>query len=175
MNNDIVELIRTQQDKGIEILNRDYSGLMNYIVRGILSDQNDIEECINDIHLKIWNSIDNYSPDKGKFSTWLTAISRNTAISYHRRRQVEHVELTEETVGSSSLEKDVLRREQAEELKRAVQTLSLKEQHIFHRKYYFLQQTSIIAREMGLTERSVEGLLYRIRKKLQIKLGGDFT
>lgn len=174
MNDKIIELIRSQKDEGLRLLQQQYSGLMHYIVGSILQNQNEIEECISDICIKVWHSIESYSPEKGKFSTWLTAISRNTALNYLKRKAVEHDELKEETAGTSSLEDDVLRRERAEELKRAVSALSFEEQHIFYRKYYYLQQTAQIAAELGTTERSVEGKLYRLRKKLQKKLGGDF-
>lgn len=174
MNDNIVELIRSQQDEGLRLLQQQYSGLMHYIVGSILQNQNDIEECISDICIKVWYSIESYSPEKGKFSTWLTVISRNAALNYLKRKQEEHEELKEETADTLSLEDDVLRRERAEELKHAISTLSLEEQHIFYRKYYYLQQTAQIAAELGMTERSVEGKLYRLRKKLQKKLRGDF-
>ncbi|MEG6523322.1 sigma-70 family RNA polymerase sigma factor [Desulfotomaculum sp. 1211_IL3151] len=174
MDEKIIELIRSQKDKGLMLMQQQYSGLMHYIVRGILQNKNDIEECISDISVKVWHSIESYSPEKGKFSTWLTVISRNTALNYLKRRHTKHDELKEETADTSSLEDDVLRRERAEELKCAISTLSFEEQHIFYRKYYYLQRTSQIAAELGMTERSVEGKLYRLRKKLQKKLGGDF-
>lgn len=76
--------------------------------------------------------------------------------------------------GSNDLEHEILRREEAETLKNIIRTLSTLEQQIFYRKYYYLQLTAMITKEMGLTERSVEGKRYRMRKKLQKKLGGDF-
>ncbi len=167
----IIELIKCQKDEGIKLFNEKYSGLMHYVVSGILENQNDVEECISDICMKVWNSIESYSSKKSKFSTWLTVIARNTALNYLRKK-TGHEELNEENAVHSSPEDDVLRREQAEELKRAISFLSSDEQHIFYRKYYYLQQTAQIAAELGITERSVEGKLYRIRKKLQTKLGG---
>ncbi|MDD4088776.1 MAG: sigma-70 family RNA polymerase sigma factor [Tissierellia bacterium] len=174
MDEKIIELIRSSKDKGIMLMQQQYSGLMHYIVGGILQNESDIEECISDICVKVWHSIESYSPEKGKFSTWLTVISRNTALNYLKHRYPEHDELKEETVNTSSVEDDVLRQERAEELKRAISTLSLEEQHIFYRKYYYMQRTSQIAAELGMTDRSVEGRLYRLRKKLQKELGGDF-
>ena len=174
MDDKIIELIRSQQDEGLKLLQQQYSGLMHYIVGNILQDQNDTEECISDICMKVWHSIERYSAEKGKFSTWLTVISRNTALNYLNRKHMKHEELKEDTADTPSPEEDVFRREQAEELKRAISTLSFKEQHLLYRKYYYLQQTAQIAAELGMTERSVEGKLYRLRKKLQKKLGGDF-
>ena len=173
MGEKIIELIRSSRDKGLMLMQEQYSGMMHYIVRGILKNEDDIEECISDICIKVWHSIESYSPEKGKFSTWLTVISRNTALNYLKGKYPEHDQLKEETANTSSVEEDVLRLEQAEELKRAIRMLSLEEQHIFYRKYYYLQRTSQIAAELGMTDRSVEGKLYRMRKKLQERLGGD--
>ena len=47
------------------------------------------------------------------------------------------------------------------------------ERLLFYRKYYYLQTTARIAAELGMTERAVEGRLYRIRKNLREKLGGE--
>ncbi len=174
MQDKIVEMIKEQEEKGIELLQQHYSGMMHYIVGHILPNPKDIEECISDICMKVWHSIESYAPEKGKFSTWLTAISRNTALNYQKRGLREHEELKEESIHTPSLEDDILRREQAEALKRAILTLSPEEQHIFYRKYYYLQQTAQIAAELGMTQRSIEGKLYRLRKKLQKELGGDF-
>jgi len=171
----MIELIRFQQDEGLALLQQLYSGLMRYIVGNIIHNQDDTEECISDICMKVWHSIESYSADKGKFSTWLTVISRNAALNYLKRKHAEHEQLKEDTTDTPSPEEEVLRRERAEELNNAIATLSAEEQHLFYRKYYYLQQIAQIAAELGMPERSVEGKLYRLRKKLQKKLGGDLT
>ena len=55
----------------------------------------------------------------------------------------------------------------------ALSRLSPKDRTLFYRKYYYLQSTEKIAAEMGMTVRSVEGKLYRIKKKLRKMMGGD--
>ena len=47
--------------------------------------------------------------------------------------------------------------------------LSPKDKTLIYRKYYYMQSTEQIAAEMGLTERAVEGRLYRIKQKLRGK------
>ena len=44
---------------------------------------------------------------------------------------------------------------------------------LFYRKYYYLQPTAQIASELGMTERAVEGKLYRLKKQLRKMLGGE--
>ena len=47
------------------------------------------------------------------------------------------------------------------------------ERLLFYRKYYYLQTTARIAAELGMTERAVEGKLYRLKRRLRKMLGGD--
>ena len=54
-----------------------------------------------------------------------------------------------------------------EQLLQAMQKLKKSEKELLLRKYFYLQPVSKIARELGCTERSVEGKLARIRKKLK--------
>ena len=55
----------------------------------------------------------------------------------------------------------------------AMQALPARDRNLVYRKYYYLQSTARMAAELGLTERAVEGKLYRIRRKLQKQLGGE--
>ena len=64
-------------------------------------------------------------------------------------------------------------KERRERLQAALTALSARDRNLIYRKYYYLQSTARMAAELGLTERAVEGRLYRIRQKLQKKLGGE--
>ena len=67
----------------------------------------------------------------------------------------------------------MLRKEQQKILRSAIGKLVDMDQILFYRKYYYLQSTAQIALETGLSERAVEGRLYRIKKRLRTLLGGD--
>lgn len=64
------------------------------------------------------------------------------------------------------------RRERQEALRWAMKELRPLERQIFYRKYYYRQSTAQIAAELSLTERAVEGKLYRARQRLRKALGG---
>ena len=51
-----------------------------------------------------------------------------------------------------------------------MRTLPVKDQALLYRKYYYLQSTEQIARELGTTPRAVEGRLYRLKQKLKKQL-----
>ena len=72
-----------------------------------------------------------------------------------------------------SPDEQIIRQERQAAVNRALQRLSPKDKTLFYRKYYYLQSTAQIASEMGMTERAVEGKLYRIKKQLRKMLGGE--
>ena len=71
-------------------------------------------------------------------------------------------------------EEQMLRQERSAMLQRALKGLKSLDLQLFYRKYYYLQSTAQIAAEMGMTERAVEGRLYRIKKQLRNALGGEW-
>lgn len=154
-----------------------YAPLIHYILKPILKDERDIEECFSDITVTVWNNIQFYSPDKGTFTTWLTAISRNAA--FNKARKQNRINQNEEPIYETtpspciSPEESAIKKEQQKLLQKAIGTLSKDNQNLFYRKYYYMQSTAQIAAELGLSERAVEGRLYRIKQFLRKELGGD--
>ena len=126
--------------------------------------------------MKIWDKIQTYDPQKGSWNAWITSIARNTALN--RIRKVKS-ELSFDDVSQSipspepTPEEILIQKERERLLKEALSKLSQKDRGIFYRKYYYLQPTSQIASELSMTERAVEGKLYRIKQKLRKLLGGD--
>lgn len=67
----------------------------------------------------------------------------------------------------------LLHQERQTALQAALGQLSAGERLLFYRKYYYLPSTAQIALELGLTERTVEGRLYRLKRQLRKLPGGD--
>lgn len=59
-----------------------YSGALYGVVLRIVLSKEYTEEIIQDVFVKIWNSISQYDTTKGRFYTWIINIARNTAIDY---------------------------------------------------------------------------------------------
>ena len=176
MEKEIISLIKSRDERGMDELFRHYSPLIKYIIAPILENPSDREECLSEISMKIWNKIDLYDPGKGSFNGWLTAVARNTALN--KARQIKSSlsidEMYTEPVSSVPDPEEIfLRQEWEKALKDALDKLSRKDKELFYRKYYYMQSTAQIARELTTTERAVEGRLYRIKKKLRKALGGD--
>ena len=97
------------------------------------------------------------------------------AVPHRQRRRPQEEELSLlQPDPSPSPEETLLQKERAQALRRALNALNRRDYQLFYRKYYYLQSTQRIADELGTTPRAVEGRLYRIRKKLQDQLGGEW-
>ena len=76
-------------EAALHALLRQYGPLIRYILRPILTDERDREECYADISLKIWQTADSFDGDKGALKAWLTVLSRNAALNRARRAQTD--------------------------------------------------------------------------------------
>lgn len=140
----IAQLLQ-QDERGMEALLLHYGPLMRYIIAPILPDPQDREECLSEVSMRVWSRIAQFDPARGSWNAWLTAVTRSTALNFQRRAALH----------------DALAR------------LGQNDRALFYRKYYYLQSTAQIAAELGMTERAVEGRLYRLKKRLRTMLGGE--
>lgn len=154
-----------------------YNGMMNYIIRGILTDSREAEDCMALVQAKLWEKLSSYREERASLSTWITSVCRNAAYDRLRflQRQTRQAAPLEDWIPdpAASPEELVLRQERREHLRKVLNALRDFDRKLFYRKYYYLQSTAQIAAELGLSERAVEGRLYRIRTRLQKLLGGN--
>lgn len=173
---EIIELLLQKDEKGIDALLQHYGPLMRYIMTPILPNPQDREDCLSEVTMRIWDKAELFNGQRGSWNAWLTAITRNTALN-HKRNLSRHnslEEIPENTPSSEPTPEDIIiQQERQAAIRRALQQLSEREQMLFYRKYYYLQSTAQIASELGMTERAVEGKLYRLKKRLRKILGGE--
>ena len=168
---ELLRQVAAGDEAALRTLMSRHAARMRYIIRPFLPDVREQEECVQDVSVTLWRKAGEFDPNKAAFATWLTDICRNAAINRARRQRPE--EPLSETLSVPSAEDEVLRRERQERLYQAVGQLHGTERQIFFRKYYYGQSTAQMAAELGLTERSVEGRLYRLRAKLRRLMGGE--
>lgn len=175
-DSELLALLNAGEERGLDALLKRYGPLLRYVVSPILDDPREREECLSDISLLVWSRIGQYSTERGSLTAWLTALARNAALNRRRgltRRGTAdelHDRLADPAPGP---EEALLRRELAEQVRRAAAGLDPAERELFYRKYYYLQSTRQMAAELGLSPRAVEGRIYRLRQKLRRALGGE--
>jgi len=87
---EIDTLINKFQQKDIEAFQKLYelyASNLKAVIFGIVKNQEDTEELLQDVFVKAWNNIHDYSPKKGRFYTWILTISRNMAIDKLRSKR----------------------------------------------------------------------------------------
>ena len=177
----IIELIRKRDDRGMEELLLHYGPLIRYVVAPIVKDSHDQEDCVSEVAMRIWEKIELFDDMRGSWTGWITSVARNTALNKVRSQRSQNLN----TAGLSNLdeaqnlpasdpgpEEQILRIEQKAALTKAIDNLPHGDRILFYRKYYYLQSTAQIASELGMTERAVEGRLYRLKQKLRKTLEG---
>ncbi len=172
---EMIALLRAQDERGLAAMQVQTAPLIRYVISPILPDPADRDECLCDVTLRIWERIGDFEPDRGSWNAWVTAIARNAALDRARQNRRHATEPMDEQLLSPepTPEEAIIAAERREALRRALDSLSSRDRLLFYRKYYYLQPTAQIAAELGLTERAVEGRLYRIKNRLRTLMGGD--
>ena len=88
------ERIRDRAPDSLTDLYDGFAGAMSSLALEILGDRWEAEEIIQDVFAYVWKKPESYSPEKGKFSSWLLVITRNRSIDRirSRKRKVVHGE-----------------------------------------------------------------------------------
>lgn len=83
-------MLRQQSESGFHHLYDNYSGALYGVILRIVQSKEYTEEIIQDVFVKIWNSIHQYDSAKGRFYTWMINIARNTAIDYLKSKSFQN-------------------------------------------------------------------------------------
>ena len=88
------ERIRDRAPHSLADLYDGFAGAMFSLALEVLGDRWEAEEVIQDVFAYVWKKPESYSPEKGKFSSWLLVITRNRSIDRirSRKRKVVHGE-----------------------------------------------------------------------------------
>lgn len=87
---ELIALLREKSESGFHHLYDHYSGALYGVILRIVQSKEYTEEIIQDVFMKIWNSIHQYDSAKGRFYTWMINIARNTAIDYLKSKSFQN-------------------------------------------------------------------------------------
>lgn len=172
---EIIELYLRRDERAIAATQERFGKYCEKIARNILDNDEDAQECVNDVYLKVWESIPPERPDI--FPAYLAVITRNLALSRYRKitagkRGGGEVavllgELSELVSDGSSVEKDFERNELAASINRFLETLSEASRRYFVLRFVCCESVRDIARRYGKSENSVSVSLNRTKKQLK--------
>lgn len=171
----LVKLLKQKPSKGLTCAIEIYSPLVKTVVTRVLGyeNQQDIEECISDVFVELWKSIDKFDPNKGILKNYIISIARFRSINMYNRKiiKVELLPLEDNDLQLNlDLDKEVSININKEIIKEAIYSLPHPDKEIFIRRYYLFESVKEIAAYLNLKNKAVENKLYRCKEKLKTEL-----
>ena len=76
----ILSLLLSRDEKGFNYLYKNYSGALYGVIIRIVRYEEEANEVLQDVFVKIWNSVKSFDSTKASLYTWMLNIARNSAI-----------------------------------------------------------------------------------------------
>lgn len=175
---EIVRLLLHQPEKGTAAAMEQYGQKVKWMVCQVLRNvrPEDVEECVADVFVKLWQDIPAFDEKKGSLTAWIYGVARHTAIDRLRRLTgKETVPLSdfEEKEGlgvSPDFSDETVKKENAAVIREAVHGMKQPDRNIFLLRYFYFLTVREIAQRLDLTEKQVENRLRRGRARLRKEL-----
>ncbi len=166
----IIDLYFSRDEQAISETQTKYGRLCNNIAYGILTNNEDTEECVNDSYIKLWNAIPPKRPES--LCGYLCMIVRNTALTAFeklRRRSYEeqYDELAEIIPDNSTVESRFESGQLGAYINEYLGKISRKSREVFVSRYYFNMSISDTAQGLAMSESAVKTRLTRVRAGLK--------
>lgn len=148
-----------------------YFGLRKFISQKI-NDEGVVEELINDVMLAVMNSEKKYEKRCSQFS-WICSIAKHKIIDYYRKKKIKTILFSVspifEEIADKALtpERDVLKNELKDEIKKTLSELKAGYKNLLRLKYIEGKKVTEIAKETKLTVKAVESRLIRAKKQFR--------
>lgn len=173
----IIALFEARSPEAIVQTKCKYSSLCRSIAGKLLPSEQDVEECVNDTYLALWNAIPPAKP--APLSAYIAKITRNLALKRLEqlsadKRSAESLlsfdELDACLAATEDIEAAIDEIALRESITAFLQSQSRESRLIFLRRYFFFDSVKEIAQNYGLSESKVKSSLMRTRNKLRTYL-----
>ena len=171
-NYEFLIAIRNRSEGAINETIDKYSKLLWSIIGKVLNNigsVQDIEECVADTFIYLWENPHKFDPSRGKLKSWLSIIARTKAIDRCREIAKTRTISLESTILVSDLGivDDMIQEETRRVLIAAVNALGEPDREILVRRYYYEQKPKEIALALNLSVKQVNNRLYQTKQKLR--------
>ena len=170
-DNQIIGLLLQRSESAISALKEKFGGFCRSVIARILPDPRDVEECINDTYLRVWNSIPPQRPQR--LDSYLARVARNAALDRYDYNTASKRSSTL-TAAYEELEfylpcnrQDVDEVELRTFINGFLRSLPKESRVMFVRRYWYGEAIDEIADAFGCSEEKVKSSLFRTRKKLR--------
>ena len=174
----IIEKIKNKDEAVMANIIDKYARLLWTIANAVLEKVGtvqDVEECVADVFIYLWQHAEAYQAEKGKLKVWLSIIARSRAINrYHKLCKETALSFDDnQLLLALDIPQNDQENAQKDSLISALHILNEVEQDILIRRYYYEQKPKTIALALDIPVKRVENLLYRAKQKLRQKLANQ--
>ena len=167
----IIGLLFQRSETAIFALQQKFGGLCRSIISNILPDSRDVEECMSDAFLRVWNSIPPQRPER--LDSYIARIARNVALDRYDYNTAS-MRNTGMTLAFEELALYLPSREQETDavefksfINRFLRGLPKASRMMFVRRYWYGESIAQIADAFECSEEKVQSTLFRTRNKLR--------
>ena len=176
----IIELFFERSEDAIRELSLKYEKMCRRLANKFLHNEQDIEECINDVYLAIWNTIPPQKPNP--LGAYICRIAKNVALKKYRTNTAQKrnhyydvilEEVDEFLSVNETVESEILAKEISNRINIFIGQLRKKDRVMFVQRYWFCYSVEEIAGTMGVSKNYVTVHLHRTREKLRVCLKSE--
>lgn len=172
-DDELIAQLFSREEAVLERVAQQYGALYTRVLRMLLRDASDVEECGNDVLLALWNTIPPQRPRN--LCAYLCTLARRIGIDRYRYNTREKrgdgavVLLSElsDALPATSMDAEARAGELSALLSAFLDDLPTEERVLFVRRYVALEEVGELARRYHLRENAVSARLYRTRQKLK--------
>lgn len=166
-----ISKLKRHNEKALEFVVQEYGGQVKAAVYKNLSGMpEEIEECMDDVFLDVWNNIDRFDESKGSFRNWITAIARFRSIDYlrrySRRRSEEDISEYENKLANDNM-LEIINEDISDSMEKLLGGLSDEDRDIIPRYYWDDENVEKIADDYGVSSSSIYSRMSRARRRLK--------
>jgi RNA polymerase sigma-70 factor (ECF subfamily) len=179
MDNKIIDCLWKRDETGISLIQNKYQKYCFTILYRILHNEQDSNECMNDVWLKIWNSIPPAKPDN--LSAYIAKIARHTGLNYLKKNTTEKRggkttstnfdefnELIDNKQGN--IDESLLEEVLINNINLFLSKQTKRNRIIFVQRYFYFMEIDEISSVMGINKKTVSTILFRMRNDLKKEL-----
>lgn len=179
----ILELLRKDPNKGMNMIMNEYAGLIYATVKHILAnsecDSSEIEDCIAESFSEFYFDYLSFDSQKSSLKNYLCRIAKNNAIDLFRKQQkqckkvdIDNEDFPIQIPDVTNLEESVLKQEMLCQVFASIEALGEPDSSIIFRKYYYGESAKEISTRLNMTESAVNTRAHRALIKLRELLEG---
>ena len=173
----IVELYLQRDENAIKESRNKYEAYCYRIAMNILSVAEDVEECINDTWISVWNRIPPVIPKSLK--AFLGKLVRDISLSryraVHAKKRYNGIELILDELAEcipseQDIQKSLEQKELSETVNGWLDSLPQEDRVLFVKRYYYGETVKQLSEMQSCTENQMAQKMMKLRNKLKAHL-----